>query len=293
MLNNLDLISHAQKALSEKWGYVWGTFGQVLNTELLNHKISQYPVEVGGRIDFIKRTYLNKRVADCVGLIKSYIWWKGGEPIYDSKTDVSADGMYNSAVVRGPMDTFPNPDILGLLVWKKGHIGIYVGRGMVIEARGTTSGVILSPLKGEGSAGWTHWLRCPFINYIGVGDIKTLQTKLNLFGYNITVDGIYGPQTKGAIAQFQLSNGMVSSGILTDETVNAINNMAERLSTPKRKTYVEIINEYSDGEADRWTNAINTAVKASEAEGNLGDLEIFKFLPQLIEKIGNSKKATS
>ena len=44
-------------------------------------------------------------------------------------------------------------------------------------------------------------------NYLTVGDkgdaVKTLQTKLNKVGYNLTVDGIYGDNTLKAIKSFQ------------------------------------------------------------------------------------------
>ncbi|WP_175638956.1 peptidoglycan-binding domain-containing protein [Metabacillus schmidteae] len=33
--------------------------------------------------------------------------------------------------------------------------------------------------------------------------VKTLQKALNDMSYNVTVDGIYGPQTKGAVIKFQ------------------------------------------------------------------------------------------
>ena len=39
----------------------------------------------------------------------------------------------------------------------------------------------------------------------------------------------------------------------------------------------------------RWENAINTAVSAAKAQGDLGALEVFEFLPALIEKVYNSK----
>jgi hypothetical protein len=289
MLNNLDLVVHAQKALSEKWGYVWGTFGQVLTINLLNQKTAQYPKEVGGRREFIQNTYLNRRVADCVGLIKSYLWWKGGEPVYDSKTDLSADGMYGVATIKGPMITFIG-NMPGLLLWKRGHIGIYVGNDTVIEARGTTSGVISSKVN---NGGWTHWLRCPGIKYLESGDIKTLQTKLNMFGYELTVDGIYGPITRSAVTKFQISNNLASTGIVTDETMVVINNMAERMIPTKLKTYVEILREYSHGRSEDWIRGINSIVNAASADGDLGDLEIFKFLPDLIENIGNGRKPTS
>jgi hypothetical protein len=53
-------------------------------------------------------------------------------------------------------------------------------------------------------------------------------------------------------------------------------------------TYKEII-EKCAGSAPRWEKAIETAVAAAKSQGDLGDLEIFEFLPQLIEKIYNSK----
>jgi len=161
---NIELVAHAKRALAEKWGYVWGTFGQVLTETLLQQKIRQYPSNVGDYESFIRTNWLGRRTADCVGLIKSYIWWSGDNPVYNSATDVSADGMYNAAKEKGDISTLP--EIPGICLWKKGHIGIYIGNGQVIEARGTKYGVIQSPLKGTNSAGWTHWLKCPFIEYI-------------------------------------------------------------------------------------------------------------------------------
>ena len=43
MINNAKLVQFAKNALSQGWGYVWGTFGQVLTPELLAQKWAQYP----------------------------------------------------------------------------------------------------------------------------------------------------------------------------------------------------------------------------------------------------------
>lgn len=163
MLTNKGLVEYAKEALAEKWGYVWGTFGQLLTEALFRQKLAQYPVGVGKYKDFIKKNWLGHKTTDCVGLIKSYCWTKDGEIRYESKIDVSANGMFNAAKEKGTISTLP--EIPGICVWKKGHIGIYIGNGQVIEARGTTVGVIQAPLKGRGAAGWTHWLKCPYITY--------------------------------------------------------------------------------------------------------------------------------
>jgi hypothetical protein len=164
MKTNIGLAEHAKKALQEKWGYVYGTFGTVLTDSLLQQKLKQYPNEVGKYLSFIKANWLGRKVVDCVGLIKAYIWEDNGKVIYTASTDVSANGMYLKANEKGPISTIP--EIPGLCVWKNGHIGIYIGNNQVIESHGTKTGVILTPLRGAGATPWTNWLKCPYIEYI-------------------------------------------------------------------------------------------------------------------------------
>lgn len=216
------LVNHCFRALKERWGYVWGTFGEVLTEKLLNEKLRQYPTRVGQYYDFIRSNWLNKPTADCIGLIKSYIWTDVNGLVYNSTTDQSADHLFYDSESRGPINSLL-PNMVGKCVWKKGHVGVYVGDGMVIESRGTLYGVVKTPVQGEGSAGWTHWFKCPWLE-----------------------------------------------------------------SSVDVKTYIDLLKENTDRPED-WVKAIDTAVAASKADGNLGDLEIFKFLPTLLEKIGNKK----
>ena len=72
--NNLDLVEWAKQAQSHGWGYVWGSYGEVLTQKTLNSKAKQYPDEVGSKADFIKTHWLGRRTADCIGLIKGYGW---------------------------------------------------------------------------------------------------------------------------------------------------------------------------------------------------------------------------
>ena len=43
--------------------------------------------------------------------------------------DVTANGMFDAATVKGTIDTIP--EVPGLAVWHQGHIGIYIGNGEV------------------------------------------------------------------------------------------------------------------------------------------------------------------
>ncbi len=165
MKNNLDLVTYAENAFDSGWGYVWGTFGDVLTDALFSYKLNQYPDGVGNHEDFIRDNWLGGRTTDCVGLIKGYGWFNP-----DTKTikygtngmpDIGADGMYNAATVKGSMDTMP--DTPGLAVWKSGHIGVYVGNGEVVEAMGTKYGVVRTKLANRN---WTAWLEIPYISYI-------------------------------------------------------------------------------------------------------------------------------
>lgn len=49
-------------------------------------------------------------------------------------------------------------------------------------------------------------------------EVKTLQMKLNNFGYNLVVDGIFGPKTDETVRDFQKKNGLVVDGIVGPKT---------------------------------------------------------------------------
>lgn len=162
--NAADLVAYAVHAWNSGWGYVWGTYGNVLTGDLLAYKLQQYPDGVGQYEDFIRSNWLNGRTTDCVGLIKGYGWLDPSDLKIKYGTngmpDIGANTMYQNATVKGTISTMP--DTPGLAVWMDGHIGVYIGGGEVVEASGTRKGVIKTQLAGRG---WTHWLKVPYINY--------------------------------------------------------------------------------------------------------------------------------
>lgn len=163
--NNLGLVKWAEYAYENKWGYIWGSHGDVLTESELQRLISVFGSNVSEKEEYIRSHWLGRRTADCVGLIKGYGWYDSTSGTIKYGTngmkDVTANGMYAVATEKGPIGTMP--DIPGLAVWHDGHIGIYIGNGYVIHAANTYEGVIKTPIT---SSGWTHWLKIPYINYI-------------------------------------------------------------------------------------------------------------------------------
>ena len=160
--NNLDLVQHCKKALNENWGYGLGTIGRVMTEDILREISTRLNLS-SDFVNYIRNNYMGKRTVDCASLIKSYLWWDDGNIRYDSSIDVSADTMFYIAKVKGSIDTIP--EIPGLCVYFKGHVGVYVGNGKVIEARGTKYGVVETDLNDRG---WTDWFKSTLVEYVDV-----------------------------------------------------------------------------------------------------------------------------
>ncbi len=163
--NSHDLVEWAKMAWENQWGYVWGTFGYVLTEDLLAGKMEQYPDTLGEYEDIVREKWMGRRVADCVGLIKSYGWYDpttgGIEYGSGDMPDTGTDGMWDAADVKGEIGAIP--DEPGLLVYSTaGHIGVYIGGGYVIEAISHAGGVVKTKLADRP---WTGWLQCPYIRY--------------------------------------------------------------------------------------------------------------------------------
>lgn len=54
------------------------------------------------------------------------------------------------------------PEIPGLMLWKSGHAGVYIGGGYAIEAMGTSKGVVKTKVSDRN---WQGWGKLPYIDY--------------------------------------------------------------------------------------------------------------------------------
>lgn len=159
--------------------YWYGTYCNPCSTSLLSGKTRQYPshYEAKRQPTYKKHIQQGKIATDCVGLIKGYYWEKDGAIKYkrDGLPDKGANGMYSATKIKDTIDTLP--EIPGLLVWTsgKGHIGVYVGGGYVVEARGFSYGVQRNKLSARG---FKYWGMCPYIDYTAE-EVALAQSAVN------------------------------------------------------------------------------------------------------------------
>ena len=89
---------------------------------------------------------------DCSGLIYSYC---GGERC--------GDPQLNTATARGSVSS-GIPNVHGLGLWRPGHVGVYVGDGMEVDARGDAYDMCYESVYGSYS-GWTYWFKLAAVSY--------------------------------------------------------------------------------------------------------------------------------
>lgn len=181
---------------------------------------------------------------DCSGLISGY-----------TNKILGSAQLYSQAYARMPINTWKiwAP---GVVLWKSGHVGVYIGNGKVIEARGIDYGTVETDIEARG---WSYGLTFSWMDYTydeGVpsdqitykkenpykeptklivkgskGDgVKWLQYELIEAGYNIGtygpdhngIDGQAGSKTISALTSFQQSAKIQIDGICGPETRKAL-----------------------------------------------------------------------
>lgn len=128
-------------------------------------------------------------IFDCVGLIKGILWgWSadlsksygGAGYAINGVPDIGADAMISKC--SGVSTDFSNI-VPGEVVWLTGHIGIYIGGGVVVESTprwkwGVQKSTILNVSKSQvsgtvGTRTWTKHGKLPYVSYTGtVTDTK-------------------------------------------------------------------------------------------------------------------------
>lgn len=216
--------------------YFYGAKMQKLTESFMAQMHKAYPKTV--TTAYMSKARLKKMVGkvcvDCSGLISAYT----------GKVLGSAQ-LYSQAHARMDISTWKSWAV-GVVCYRKGHVGVYLGNGKVAEAKGIDYGVVITDItKGK----WTHGLTFSWIDYSYTekvteitykpanpyaeptrllvkgckgNDVKWLQFELIEAGYNIALDGDFGKNTYNALVAFQKSAKIGVDGKCGQETRGAL-----------------------------------------------------------------------
>ena len=228
-------------AATKKTVYAWGMFGSPITKSIVNGKAKQYPswytsAKINGVFAPLYGETPTAWGFDCIGLIKAVLWgWEGdttksyGGAIYASNgvPDISADAMIGRC---SDVSTDFSSISIGEFLWMKGHCGIYIGNGEVVESTPAwKNGVQITSLKARnwlkhGKLPWVEYSVKEVKNTVSIElsvlkkgskgkQVKTLQRLLNAFGHNLAVDGEFGSNTCSALRSYQKANKLEVDGI--------------------------------------------------------------------------------
>lgn len=171
--------------------YWYGTCVYQCSESVLKSKTKQYPSHYGSsRTSRYKKDISERKVCmDCVGMIKGFFWTNGGIGVreyinggadfsrkYASNgcPDKSANGMLtwckSKGAEYGKIATLP--EVPGVLLFSSGHVGVYIGGGYAVEARGFNYGVVKTKVKDRK---WTDWAYMPS-SILDYSDVSSGET---------------------------------------------------------------------------------------------------------------------
>lgn len=162
-----DLIQYAKIAVGG--GYCWGSSGEMCSPvyrQELAERVPDNPTQQKNLLEICAK-WDGMTVWDCSGLFRG-AWRK-----LSAYKSGGATTIYNTwCTEKGPIDTMPDEPGIAVFRWggkNMKHIGLYIGGGDVIEARGSREGVIQRALS---SYPWTHWGRLDDVAYGGSSTAK-------------------------------------------------------------------------------------------------------------------------
>ena len=269
MISTQQLTDRFRQALTEKWGYIWGTAGEQWTAA------KQKELEKTTDADRAQgRAYGSKwighKVADCSGLFSWAFKQLGGYMYHGSDTMFRKYCVNKGELRKGKRtDCGTLKPGTAVFVWngkKYSHVGLYSGGDTVIEAMGTINGVTTSKVT---AGKWTHWGELSGVDYAGNGNpeiitqnsafketetvkqtvrkgskgdaVRELQTMLLKLGYDLGpcgTDGDFGKATEAAVRSFQSDHRLAVDGVVGKNTWAELEKSLNQIAgKPSEETY--------------------------------------------------------
>lgn len=143
-----ELVAFAKSKVGTP--YVYGAKGEVLTQAMINTWAKAYPSTYTSTYINKAKKFIGKRCTDCSGLIS---WCTG--------ILRGSSNFKETATVCVPISQL-NESHIGWALWRQGHIGVYIGNGKVVEARGIDYGTVISDVSRRN---FTHVIKLRDIDY--------------------------------------------------------------------------------------------------------------------------------
>ena len=176
-MTNIELVDNLMKIYNElPTVYALGGIGWKLTDYRYNYLRNQYEKNK----KFLTPDTKGKYACDCSGMIvgAAYDGWRvGNEPVWSRAHDWNDASLHNLMTDKCK----PADAQIGMCLWKKGHVGLYVGNGYGLDSNydsATSNGIHLRKIE---EVGWTEAGKLPEIEYVTprVGDtIPMVITKI-------------------------------------------------------------------------------------------------------------------
>lgn len=164
MVKARDFIAYVYVPLKEAWGYIYGTAGRMW-TEALQASWSQPGHKNYEQTKAHGAQWIGRMVTDCSGLLRWALAQLGAEIIHQARYQYTDASRKKGRLINGKRED-GKPILPGTAVFLQGkedhvhHVGVYVGHGICIEAKGTRWGVVMSELSH-----WDHWGELKAVDY--------------------------------------------------------------------------------------------------------------------------------
>lgn len=165
MVTAKSFLDKVRIPLDGKWGYIWGTSGVLWTEAKQKAATREMTVKYGAR-------WIGRLVTDCSGLLRWALKQLGEDIVHHARYQYTNWCAAKGKLSNGLRED-GTPPLPGSAVFLKGteahihHVGVYLGGGVCVEARGTLYGVVTSSLTR-----WDYWGELKMVDYTDASSLE-------------------------------------------------------------------------------------------------------------------------